>query len=83
MAILLALVALAIGAVAKDTASMLAQQRAEIASLRAELAEARAEARERAQPRPARSKYNTKGGPRPGVINVHMVPHSHDDGKLH
>ena len=30
-------------------------------------------------PYPASRKYNTKGGPVPGKINVHLVPHSHDD----
>ena len=23
--------------------------------------------------------YNTRGGPKEGVLNVHVVPHSHDD----
>jgi alpha-mannosidase len=24
--------------------------------------------------------YNTSGGPLPGVLNVHLIPHTHDDG---
>ncbi|KAJ8607976.1 hypothetical protein CTAYLR_008233 [Chrysophaeum taylorii] len=28
---------------------------------------------------PANWKYNTSSGPMPGMINVHLVPHSHDD----
>ena len=30
-------------------------------------------------PYPADRKYNTSSGPVPGKINVHLVPHSHDD----
>ena len=30
-------------------------------------------------PFPASRTYNTSGGPVPGKINVHLVPHSHDD----
>lgn len=30
-------------------------------------------------PYPADRKYNTNAGPVPGKINVHLVPHSHDD----
>ena len=33
----------------------------------------------RPTPPPASRKYNTTGGPIKGKINVHIVPHTHDD----
>eukprot|EP00698_Gefionella_okellyi_P007431 TRINITY_DN1813_c0_g1_i1.p1 TRINITY_DN1813_c0_g1~~TRINITY_DN1813_c0_g1_i1.p1 ORF type:complete len:1001 (-),score=263.05 TRINITY_DN1813_c0_g1_i1:1985-4987(-) len=29
--------------------------------------------------KPKGNKYNTRSGPRPGILNVHLVPHTHND----